>query len=213
MLAHHFCGAGCSCSRGCPRGNIIWRTGEDWEDWEKCKRSAGTNAFVRVFRQQEPVKTDVCSVSDTGCQVQAPTGHGGRMRKAEHLSKNWIWSLLSTLPPPGSKKWSAVVFTSFHWVQRRAWGLGEGGVSWGTAYPLPCICGILRTQLEHSGGTFKAGNESTGRYIKIWPFAEFFCMPWDSVGFRVELKVFNTYPLLSVWSKKFVHTESRSWLV
>jgi len=29
-------------------------------------------------------------LSDAGCQVQAPTRHGERMRKAEHLSKNWI---------------------------------------------------------------------------------------------------------------------------
>lgn len=45
--------------------NIIWRTGGDWEDqenWEKRKCSTNTIFFLQVFKQQKPVKTDVCCV-------------------------------------------------------------------------------------------------------------------------------------------------------
>lgn len=110
-------------------------------------------------------------LSNTGCQVQALSCHGERMRKAEHLSKNRIQPLFSTLPPQGSKKRSSsgpyiLSLGTEEWM-----GIGEGGIAWGTVYPLPCICGVLRIQLEHSGGTLKAGNENISRYIKIWPFA------------------------------------------
>lgn len=56
-------------------------------------------------------------------------------------------------PPPSS-----------HWAQISGWGLKRNGVSVNSC---TCVYGILKIQLEHSGGAVKATNENTGRCIKI----------------------------------------------
>lgn len=103
-------------------------------------------------------------------------------------SRHWLltekrWGRLNVSQRTGSHPCSALTpvqaprkdvagpLPSAHWAQIGAWGLKRNDASWGAMNSWACIYGILRIQLEHSGGTLKAANKNIGRCIKIGLFA------------------------------------------
>lgn len=72
ILAHTSLAAGCYSIRTCSEATLSVEIMLTEENWKKCKCPSGTSAFSQVFRQQEPMKTDICCAlqPDTGCQVQ-----------------------------------------------------------------------------------------------------------------------------------------------